>query len=81
MYTDGGYEYVEPEGEAAYELCGWGVSIRLRMRRYQQQTDAAGRATQTCSVLRDEWGDEWWKQRRNVVVTHNVSVLYLYCIT
>ena len=53
MYTDGGYEYVEPEGKAAYELCGWGVTIRLRMRRYPNKEERERHGWRTEDIQTD----------------------------
>ena len=38
MYTDGGYEIVKEEGNS-HPTCGWGVSIRLRMRTYPNKAE------------------------------------------
>lgn len=67
MYTDGGYQYVEPKGAAAYELCGWGVSIRLRMRRYPNKEERERHGWRTEDIQTDIAGDERRKQRRREV--------------
>jgi ribonuclease HI len=38
MYTDGGYEIIE-ENKNKYPVCGWGVSVRLRMRSYPSEQE------------------------------------------
>ena len=38
MYTDGGFEIVK-DGDSTCPKCGWGVSIRLRMRTYPSASE------------------------------------------
>ena len=53
MYTDGGYEVVHEKDKAPYELCGWGVSIRLRMRKYPSEEERVRHGWSTEDIQAD----------------------------
>jgi ribonuclease HI len=52
MYTDGGYEIVK-ERDSSHPVCGWGVSIRLRMRRYPEEKERNRHGWKTADIQAD----------------------------